>query len=90
MLHNYLHVESDERVRIPRGRFSNYGSRIRRTIAALCLCLASNNVWSVELSLGDAAPDFELYGSDGKVHRLSEYRGKVVVLAWFPKAFTSG
>jgi len=40
---------------------------------------------------GDQAPDFELPGSDGSTHRLSDFRGKqVVVLAWFPKAFTGG
>jgi len=40
---------------------------------------------------GDPAPDFSLVGSDGKTHRLSDYRGKqAVVLAWFPKAFTGG
>jgi peroxiredoxin Q/BCP len=43
------------------------------------------------LNVGDAAPDFSLVGSDGKTHRLSDYKGKqVVVLAWFPKAFTGG
>jgi hypothetical protein len=41
--------------------------------------------------VGALAPDFELAGSDGKMHRLSEHRGKqAVVLAWFPKAFTGG
>ena len=44
----------------------------------------------VELKVGDQAPPFALPGSDGKTHRLSDYRGKVVVLAWFPKAFTGG
>jgi peroxiredoxin len=44
----------------------------------------------VELKAGDQAPDFALPGSDGKVHRLSDYKGKTVVLAWFPKAFTGG
>jgi len=44
----------------------------------------------VELKVGDAAPAFELMGSDGKVHKLSDYKGKTVVLAWFPKAFTAG
>ena len=44
----------------------------------------------VELKVGDQAPAFELRGSDGKVHRLSDYRGKTVVLAWFPMAFTGG
>jgi len=29
-------------------------------------------------------------GSDGKVHKLADYKGKTVVLAWFPKAFTGG
>ena len=44
----------------------------------------------VELKVGDKAPDFALPGSDGKVHTLSDYKGKTVVLAWFPKAFTGG
>jgi len=42
------------------------------------------------LKAGDVAPAFALQGSDGKLHRLSEYKGKTVVLAWFPKAFTGG
>jgi hypothetical protein len=42
------------------------------------------------LKAGDPAPNFELQGSDGKVHRLADYKGKTVVLAWFPKAFTGG
>ena len=43
------------------------------------------------LKVGDMAPDFSLQGSDGKTHKLSDYRGKsAVVIAWFPKAFTSG
>ena len=45
---------------------------------------------TTELKVGDAAPPFELRGSDGKVHRLADYKGKTVVLAWFPKAFTGG
>lgn len=45
---------------------------------------------TVELKVGDQAPAFELQGSDGKLHRLSDYKGKTVVLAWFPKAFTGG
>ena len=46
--------------------------------------------YSADLKAGDVAPDFSLPGSDGKVHKLSDYRGKTVVLAWFPKAFTGG
>ena len=45
---------------------------------------------AVELKVGDMAPNFTLAGSDGKTHKLSDYKGKAVVLAWFPKAFTGG
>jgi peroxiredoxin Q/BCP len=40
--------------------------------------------------VGDRAPAFELRGSDGKLHKLSDLKGKTVVVAWFPKAFTGG
>lgn len=43
-----------------------------------------------ELKIGDLAPEFTLPGTDGKTHTLSGLRGKAVVLAWFPKAFTGG
>jgi peroxiredoxin Q/BCP len=43
-----------------------------------------------ELKVGDQAPDFTLQASDGKTYTLSKLRGKAVVLAWFPKAFTAG
>jgi peroxiredoxin Q/BCP len=43
------------------------------------------------VKVGDMAPDFTLPGTDGKTHKLSDYRGKTaVVIAWFPRAFTSG
>lgn len=43
-----------------------------------------------ELKPGDQAPAFSLPGSDGKTHTLADLKGKTVVLAWFPKAFTGG
>ena len=43
------------------------------------------------VKVGVMAPDFTLQGTDGKTHKLSEYRGKqAVVIAWFPRAFTQG
>jgi peroxiredoxin Q/BCP len=46
---------------------------------------------AAELKPGDKAPDFTLSASDGKTYKLSDFQGKrVVVLAWFPKAFTPG
>ena len=40
------------------------------------------------VKVGQPAPDFTLNGTDGKAHTLSAYRGKNVVLFFFPKAFT--
>ena len=46
---------------------------------------------SIVLQPGDTAPDFTLPGSDGRMYRLADFRGRrAVVLAWFPKAFTGG
>ena len=46
---------------------------------------------AAELKVGDMAPDFTLQGTDGKTHRLADFRGKqAVVVAWFPRAFTQG
>src|SRR3569832_138032 len=42
------------------------------------------------LKVGDLAPDFTAEASNGKTLRLSELRGKRVVLFFFPKAFTAG
>jgi peroxiredoxin Q/BCP len=44
----------------------------------------------VELKVGDKAPEFSLPGTDGKTHKLSDYKGKAVVIAWYPAAFTGG
>ena len=54
--------------------------------AAVAVTRAQGN----ELQPGDPAPPFSLPGSDGKTHGLADLRGQVVVLAWFPKAFTAG
>lgn len=46
---------------------------------------------AMALEVGDRAPDFSLEATDGKTYSLSQFKGKeAVVLAWFPKAFTSG
>ena len=58
--------------------------------SAVALLLSTVTPAVAELKVGDQAPAFALPGSDGKTHKLADYKGKVVVLAWFPKAFTGG
>jgi thioredoxin-dependent peroxiredoxin len=42
-----------------------------------------------KVNVGDAAPDFELPGTGGKTYRLSDYRGRKLVLAFYPGDFTA-
>ncbi|MEY2672237.1 MAG: hypothetical protein RL228_456 [Actinomycetota bacterium] len=42
----------------------------------------------MSLSVGQVAPDFKLKNSDGEEVELSSFRGKKVVLVFFPFAFT--
>jgi peroxiredoxin Q/BCP len=45
---------------------------------------------SMVLEKGVNAPDFELKDSEGKVHKLSDYRGEKLVLYFYPKDDTPG
>ena len=42
------------------------------------------------LTIGNLAPDFTLMGSDNKEHKLSDFRGKKVILYFYPKDNTPG
>ena len=42
------------------------------------------------LEVGIKAPDFELPDQNGKIHRLSDYTGKKVILYFYPKDNTAG
>jgi peroxiredoxin Q/BCP len=42
------------------------------------------------LKIGDKAPEFRLKADDGKEVSLSDFRGRRVILFFFPKANTSG
>ncbi|MBQ1878222.1 MAG: thioredoxin-dependent thiol peroxidase [Erysipelotrichaceae bacterium] len=42
------------------------------------------------LEIGTKAPEFSLPDQNGNVHKLSDYRGKKVILYFYPKDNTSG
>jgi peroxiredoxin len=50
----------------------------------------TGNLFANPLPQGRPAPDFTLPDQDGKRHRLSAYRGKTVVLAFYPADMTPG
>jgi len=54
------------------------------------LLAVSSLATAADLKPGDPAPAFTLQGSDGKTHELAQLKGHAVVLAWFPKPFSSG
>ena len=55
-------------------------AKLMKLIGALALGLASALPAAVET--GKAAPDFSLTSADGKTVKLSDYKGKTVVLEW--------
>ena len=42
------------------------------------------------IKIGEKAPDFKLMGSDSKEHSLENYRGKKLIIYFYPKDNTSG
>lgn len=45
---------------------------------------------AITLAAGDTAPAFDLPDQDGNVHRLAEYRGRTVVVYFYPRDETPG
>lgn len=67
--------------------------RLLLACAALTAILPAQNTPppKTNLKVGDEAPDFTLPEANGEPVKLSDFRGKkVVVLAFFPAAFTGG
>ncbi len=54
------------------------------------IAVMSFNCGAIMAKNNSAAPDFSLMGSDGKKHELSEFRGKYLVLYFYPKDDTPG
>jgi thioredoxin-dependent peroxiredoxin len=58
---------------------------------AIGLSMLPSATFADQPKVGDAAPAFEMQGSDGKTYTSKDFIGKkAVIIAWFPKAFTPG
>jgi len=60
-------------------------------MAALSACLAATALFAAEVpQTGQQAPSFKLPSQDGSEHGLKDYKGKYVVLYFYPKDMTQG
>ncbi len=60
-------------------------------MGAVCaFALSAALVRAAGPEIGQPAPDFSLPDQNGKIHRLTDYLGKTVILAFYPKDFTGG
>jgi peroxiredoxin Q/BCP len=65
-------------------------ARITCTVLAVMLLATIAIAADQVLKVGSTAPDFTLPNQDGKQMSLSQFRGKWVVLYFYPKDFTKG
>jgi peroxiredoxin Q/BCP len=63
---------------------------LQGAVAALALALAGAALAADPPAVGSAAPAFKLQDQTGKSHALSDYKGKWVVLYFYPKDNTPG
>lgn len=55
---------------------------MKRTALAFLICLLIPAIALAEAEVGEMAPDFTASDSHGKAHKLSDFKGKTVVLEW--------
>tara|TARA_B100000886_G_C20312450_1_gene444464 strand:- start:576 stop:758 length:183 start_codon:yes stop_codon:yes gene_type:complete len=56
----------------------------------LAIGVLSMSIFGNKLEIGNFAPNFSLEDQDGNKRTLDDYRGKKVVIYFFPKAGTPG
>jgi len=69
-----------------------FGAMVCATVAILAIASATgfSSAASSAPSVGAAAPDFTLNSQEGKSVSLHDFKGKWVVLYFYPKDFTTG
>jgi len=68
-----------------RDRHRHFKVLVATVVASFCLLISADTSQAqfVDIRVGDEAPAFSLPGTDGRTHRLSDYRGRAVALFWF-------
>src|SRR3954468_16372079 len=64
-------------------RTLKYSMKVCSTLFALVLTVLLAPLGRAEPEVGSTAPNFSLPDTTGRTHRLSDYRGKVIVLEWY-------
>jgi peroxiredoxin Q/BCP len=64
--------------------------QLKRAGAGLLALLGLHSVQAAELAAGSPAPKFTLLDQESKTHTLTDYRGRWVVLYFYPKDDTPG
>lgn len=54
----------------------------RSPLAVILLLVGVSTAWAAIATVDNKAPDFELTGADGKSYKLSDFKGRHVVLEW--------
>ena len=62
----------------------------RFVLSAACAAAVGLPAAAAELEVGQKAPEFAVPDHTGKIQKLSDYKGKRVVLAFYPAAGTAG
>lgn len=73
-----------------RGLFARLSGGLAATLVAAAGLFSANALAGPPPTVGAAAPAFKLLDQDGKAHQLTDYRGKWVVLYFYPKDGTPG
>ena len=61
-----------------------------KLLAFVVLGLGFSSSARADIRVGQEAPDFSVQDQNGKVRTLAEFKGKTLVLAFYPKDFTGG
>ena len=65
------------------------GAALWLGLAALVPLLFATPAFA-DVEVGQSAPDFHLPDQDNHVRSLADYKGKILILAFYPKDFTGG